>query len=266
MGGSSYDGDLKSFHQSVKLGKAKPRIDHRTLKMAKYLPAALPAPPVSVDWSGGVSSWGMMDNDRLGDCTCAGRAHAVQVFTLAATGTMRTIPDDEVQAEYVRDCGYVIGDPSTDIGGVEIDVLNAWRQLGIGVGGVEKLQAYAAVNVTNHTEVMQGVQLFGGLYIGVSLPITAQGQTTWDVVDPNLQDESSPGSWGGHCVFVLGYNSTGPRVITWGQIMQMTWAFWTAYCDESYALLSPDFIATTGLAPSGFDVATLLNDLQVVTA
>jgi hypothetical protein len=266
MGGSSYDGDLKSFHQSVKLGKAKPRIDHRTLKMAKYLPAALPAPPVSVDWSGGVSSWGMMENNSLGDCTCAGRGHAVQVFTLAATGTMRTIPDSEIVAEYSRDCGYVAGDPSTDNGGVEIDVLNAWRQLGIGVGGVEKLTAYVAVSPDDQIHTKLAVQLFGGAYIGLALPINAQGQNEWDLIGDGQTGDSTPGSWGGHAVFVLAYNTKGPVVITWGQLVQMTWSFWAAYVDEAYALLSPDFINAKGTSASGFDVQTLLNDMRVVTA
>lgn len=265
MGGSKRD-SLLQFHQSVKLGKQAPKIDPRTLMMARYILPGLPAPPAEFDWSGGVTEWGMMDNDRLGDCTCAARGHAVQVFTLAATGTMRTISDDEIEAEYTRDCGYNPSDPSTDQGGVEIAVLNDWRQQGIGVDGVEKLQAYISVNPANQIHVMQGVQYFGGVYIGVALPITAQGQTTWDVTDPNLTGDAAAGSWGGHAVFVVKYNAIGPVVVTWGQLMQMTWAFWAAYCDEAYALLSPDFLEVNGLTPGGFDVATMLSDLQDITS
>lgn len=255
------------FHRKMRLGKQPPRIDLRTLKMSKYMKAAqLPTPLVTVDWTGGVTNWGMMDNDTLGDCTCAARGHAVQAFTLAATGTMRTIPDMEIEAEYVRDCGYVIGDSSTDNGGVEIDVLNAWRQSGIGVGGVEKLTAYVAVAPDDQIHTKLAVQWFGGAYIGLQLPNSAQGQSIWDVVGDGISGDSAPGSWGGHAVFVVKYDANYVYVITWGEIMRMTWAFWKTYVDEAYALLSPDFLKTNGVAASGFDVKTLLADMQVVTA
>ena len=34
-----------------------------------------PQPPAFVDWLSQVQQWGMLANDRLGDCTAAGAAH-----------------------------------------------------------------------------------------------------------------------------------------------------------------------------------------------
>ena len=44
----------------------------------------------------------------------------------------------------------------------------------------------------------------------------------------------------------------------------MTWGFWAAYCDEAYAILSPDFLKQKNgqtVAPSGFNLAQLQEDL-----
>ena len=106
------------------------------------------------------------------------------------------------------------------------------------------------------------MNLFGGLYIGVSLPASAQNQDVWDVA---TGPDAEAGSWGGHCVNVVGYDADGLTVVTWGATKRMTWAFWLAYVDEAYAILSNDFLTTAGQTPNGFDLAALTNDLRAVT-
>jgi hypothetical protein len=52
--------------------------------------------------------------------------------------------------------------------------------------------------------------------------------------------------------------------VTWGALQTMTWGFWAAYCDEAYAILSPDFLKPKGsqpVTPNGFNLAQLLEDL-----
>ncbi len=251
----------------LKLGKRPQRIDPRTLQMAKYS-AALPPPPSIADWSSGISSWGMMLNDQLGDCTIAGCGHAVQGLT-ASAGNEKTLPEWVVLDYYETWDGYVPGDPSTDQGGVEIDVLNNWRKWGFGYRthkqGTDRLLAYVGINPLNQVHVQQGIQNFGGSYIGIALPITAQTQQVWDVVGDGQTGNSAPGSWGGHCVWVVGYTPTLVKFVTWGGLMSMTWEFWNAYVDEAYGLLSPDFIKANGLSASGFDLQSLLADLSLVT-
>jgi hypothetical protein len=44
----------------------------------------------------------------------------------------------------------------------------------------------------------------------------------------------------------------------------MTWTFWSAYCDEAYALLSDDFL-TADKTPGGIDLVALQQDLGEVT-
>ena len=245
-------------YAKLKLGRKAIKTDSRTLKLGKYLTPSLPTPPASADWTKGIASWGVMLNDTLGDCTIAGCGHAVQVWT-ANTGHEVTLPNATIEKYYEKWDGYKPGDPSTDTGGIELDVLNDWRKQGF---ARHKLMAFADPRPGNLTEIRQSIALFGGVYIGLAMPITAQKQDVWDVV-PNGGADARPGSWGGHCVFVPKYDETGFTCITWGAPQKMTIAFWNKYCDEAHTLLSPDWIAAKG-SPSGFDQAQLLADLQAI--
>jgi hypothetical protein len=200
----------------------------------------------------------MMLNDTLGDCTIAGCGHAVQVWT-ANVGAEVTIPDPTIEKYYEKWDGYKPGQPSTDQGGIELDVLNDWKKGGF---AGNKLLAFADPKPANLDEVRQSIALFGGVYIGLSLPITAQKQDIWDVV-PSGGANAKPGSWGGHCVFVPKYDQNGFTCITWGAPKTMTVAFWNMYCDEAHALLNQDWISAKG-SPGGFDQAQLLTDLQAI--
>jgi hypothetical protein len=245
-------------HSKMKLGRKAIKTDSRTLVFGRYLTPAIPPPPPTADWTKGVTAWGMMLNDTLGDCTIAGVGHAVQVWT-ANTASMVTVPDPTILSYYEHWDGYVPSNPNTDSGGIELDVLNDWQKQGF---AGNTLLAFADPKPANLVEVRQSIALFGGVYIGLNLPLTAQSQDVWDVV-PRGGAKAKPGSWGGHCVFVPKYDQHGFTCITWGQLKTMTVAFWNKYCDEAHALLGQDWIAAKG-APSGFDEAQLQTDLKAI--
>ena len=246
-------------HSKMKLGRKAVKTDTRTLALGNYLTPAIPPPPPTADWTSGIASWGMMLNDTLGDCTIAGVGHAVQVFTANTSGIV-TVPDSTIESFYEKWDGYVPGDPSTDKGGVELDVLTDWRQQGF---DGHALLGFADPKPANLVEVHQSIALFGGVYIGLSLPLTAQTQDVWDVV-PHGGAKARKGSWGGHCVFVPKYDQNGFTCITWGALKSMTLAFWKEYCDEAHTLLSPDWLTAKG-SPAGFDQAQLEADLKAIT-
>ena len=244
-------------HAQMRLGRKAVKTDSRTLQLARYLRAELPAAPASADWSHGITDWGMMLNDKLGDCTIAGAAHAVQAWS-ANLGQEVTLTDQQVLAAYEQWDGYVPSDPSSDQGGVELDVLTKWRQQGL---SGHSLIGYAAAAVKNLNEVRQAIALFGGVYIGLSLPLSAQSQTVWDVAKGT---NGKPGGWGGHCVYVVGYDAGGFTCVTWGALKKMTVAFWKKYCDEAYVLLSQDWIGSKGTSPAGLDLQQLQADLGAI--
>lgn len=241
-----------------RLGKRAVKHDKRTLKFADYI-SSVPTPPAMIDWGQKVSDWPMMRNDQLGDCTCAAAGHLIQSWT-ADFSNIFVPTDDEVIEAYEAVSGY---DPKTganDDGAAELDVLNYWRKTGI---ADHKIDSYAQIG-SGTDKVKQAIWLFGGAYLGILLPASAQGQTLWDIPSGGLNGSGAPGSWGGHAVPAIAYDAQTVTVITWGQRLKMSWAFYLAYCDEAYAVLSQDWVTQNNPAPSGFDMVSLQQDLQAV--
>lgn len=251
-------------HSAMRLGKQRPRHDPRTLQLADYIDTTVlpPAPPAK-DWGGKIPAqgWGMMLNDKLGDCTCAAAGHLIQDWT-SNDGQELTVTDQDILKAYEKVSGY---DPTTganDNGAVEIDVLNYWRKNGI---GQQKIDAYVALEPGNIDHVKDSINLFGGCYIGLSLPVSAQRQRTWTIPPGGPTGQGAPGSWGGHAVMLVAYNPRRVSCVTWGAVKQMTWSFFTTYCDEAYAVLSISDWLKGGPAPNGFDLQALQSDLGALS-
>lgn len=235
------------------LGKLPSRMDARTLKFKKYF-KKMPWVPDTVNQSLKVSSWGVMENDQIGDCTIAGAGHMEMTWTSNA-GALYTPPDSDIVTAYSAVSGYIPGQPSTDNGAFMIDVLNYWRKTGI---SGHKIHAYNQVNVASSIQVRAALYLFGGLYVGVQLPesamnATESGQCWSDTTDTNII--------GGHAFNIVALDPWTVSCITWGQVQMMTWAWLAKYCDEAYAIISNDWIESTGIAPPGFNMKQLNNDL-----
>lgn len=260
-------------HPALKLGKRVHRFDRRTLQLKKYIKAVTP-PPATMGYIDRVTEWPMMLNDAIGDCTIAAAGHMIEQWTTYAT-TPAIPGDPAILQAYEAVSGYNPNDPNSDAGAVVLDVLNYWRQHGI---GGHQIVAYASINVKDPKEFQQAVALFGNVYIGVGLPITAQDPRTdengipiWEVQKAGPIGAGQPWTWGGHAVPGVGYRTNaqpngGMRVVSWGQLYDVTWNFLRAYCDEAYAIVTEDWIKQNGQSPSGFDLATLLKDLVAITS
>jgi hypothetical protein len=246
----------------MKLGKLAARHDPRTLALPSYVTPELAPPPDHYAWGTKVSEWPMYKNDTIGDCTCAAAGHMLESWTADAQGKPTVLSNDPILKAYEDLSGY---DPKTgrnDNGAVELDVLKYWRSTGI---GNHKIAAFVTVEPGNHLSIKQAAYLFGGCYIGLALPVSAQQQDVWTVPPGGPLGPGAPGSWGGHAVNVVAYDAQGLTVITWGAKKRMTWTFWDAYCDEAYGILTKDFIdRTSGKAPQGFEFAQLKKDLSAL--
>jgi hypothetical protein len=246
---------------TCKLGKS-PAVHPKGLRMMASLTIGLPEPPPAVGWykgingKNGVLTWPMDLNDSLGDCTIAGIAHLIQLWT-TLTGSPIVPPDAQVKSEYSRLCGYVDGQPSTDNGGVESDLLAEWKSGGI-LG--TKIDDFVGVNPQSQIQMRDAIHYFGGAYLGVELPISAQDQDIWDVPAGGAVGDGAPGSWGGHAIVAVVMDARYVGVITWGSLKLATIEWLSTYCSEAYAIISPDWIKN-GMTPGGVPLTSLNLDL-----
>jgi hypothetical protein len=243
----------------LKLGKRAPRHDVRTLKLSNYT-AALPlVAPKRVDWSLGVNTWPMFLNDRKGCCTVTTLGHFVLAWS-TANGTPIVLTDDDIERAYRDITGYD-GTPETDNGAVVLDVLNYARQVGI---GGHKIDGFVAVNPQNRAHMDLGIYLFGGVYLGSALPVSAQGQEVWSVPEGGAFGDGKPGSWGGHAHAEFNATPTGYAGPTWAGMKDKTREWAATYYDEAYILLSKDWVSRAKASPGLIDYETLAADLGLL--
>lgn len=224
------------------------------LLLAAILHRHLPPPPDEFDGLSAVpaDAWGMLGNDLLGDCTCAGVGHMRIANVHASTGQVLSVSTEATVAFY-ENFGYRPGDPNSDQGAYCQKVLETWHRKGF-LG--EKITAFAKVDFRNRTEVKQAISTLGPLYIGLSLPQSAEDQTNagedWTLV-PDSPD------LGGHCVIVGSYDADGLTCVTWGRTQRMSWEFFEAKSQEAYTGFGGDNVSAT------VNVAALQSEYTALT-
>jgi hypothetical protein len=248
---------------NYKLGK-KPGVveDPRTFKVTQLLDIDA-FPPVMKEWRIAVKlrEWPMFANDRYGCCVFATHAHRVMAQEWSSGRRDKlSITTDQVLSFYAAVTGFRMDEPSTDNGAYLIDALRYLRSTGFGLEydiSTHTVFGYARVDDIGPTdEFKRSAHLFGGLTLGLALPVRAQSQDIWD--DTGLDDwQDRPYSWGGHSVEMVGYNSKGITLVTWGMEQRATWSWVERYCDEAWAVISEDFINRLGRTPQGFNVDRL---------
>ncbi len=264
----------------LNLGKKNKLVDTRTLQFADYVSmvetpiehlveeieafftksSVLPAAPGSLNDEEGITNWTMMDNDTVGDCTCAAAGHLIMAWTAMAKAPV--IPSaDQILAAYEAISGYNPANPQSDVGAACLSVLNYWKKNGIAGNNIG---AFAEINVENSGYIKDALYIFNGVYIGLQLPLSAESQYAggqpWSVTSGK---NSRAGSWGGHCVPIVAYDANYLYCVTWGSIQKMTWGFFDEYCDEAYCIIDPAYLAS-GKTIEGFNLAQLQADLKAI--
>lgn len=240
-----------------RFGKHPPKVDYRTLRFMKYVTSAMAAPPPAFSVLTRVYQnlktqdptrlFPLDGNDRLGDCTIAGLAHAVTTFS-GLTGKENIMATQDVVKLYMHLTGGV------DSGLQELDVLNYWRQNKV---SGDEIITYTAVDPKNHTHIQQAISVFGGVYLGFQVQQDA-------IQDFDARKTWTPGTLtnDGHAVYAVAYDQNGVTVLTWGNTQQGTWAWWDECVDEAYAILPPE--ANDPKFAPGFNMDQLKADLAAV--
>ena len=252
----------------LRLGKLPATRDDRDLVFARYVEAPkLPAVPPAFGHEHvfGARGWGMLGNDRWGDCAWAGPAHETMLLTTLG-GRPATFTTEGVLSDYAAGTGFDphAGPPGanpTDRGSEVRKVLGYRRGTGIvdADGKRHTIGAYVRLDHTNLQEVYLALYLFEAVGIGIRFPESAMAQfqagEVWDVV-PHARVE------GGHYVCAVGKDAN-LQVVTWGALQGMTERFFKAYCDEAWAYVSTEDLRG-GKSLEGFDTAQLESDLAAL--
>lgn len=247
------------MHATMRLGKQSPKVDPRVPHLSKHMMVVQAAR--AVDWTKPVKSWPMLANDLHGDCTAAAAYHLIQSW-LANNGFDFEPTGEQALALYAATSGY----PKVDEGAVEMDVLRYWSLTGVPTSFGTDTITFASLNPHDLNELRLSVQYFGGVYLGVALPLTAQTQDEWQVVSGAPDELTAPNSWGGHAICAVAYDEETFTVVTWGKLVKVTNAFMQKYCDEAYAVVSQDWLANSGISPPGLNWAGLQRELEAIQA
>jgi len=218
-----------------------------------YIKGSLPPTPIAVDYGPRVANYPMADNDRLGCCTISGAVHLLQL-QYAEIGEEFTYPgDDAVQTEYFSETG------GQDSGCVETSVLQKWSTTGL---FNTKIAAWVPVNPRDDAEMRAAIYLFGGVYMGVELPGSAESQfenhQPWHLTIPRGKPV------GGHCIVASGYNRSTINAISWGEETALTWDWWEYYGSEAYAILPQAWIEVDHGPVPKLDILALQADLKLL--
>jgi len=266
----------------LKLGKQPATYDRRDLLFAQYRTAeALPSHPKHFGHETlvGAKAWQMLGNGPdnsvvpgfkgAGDCVFAGGDHETMLWTLEGGGP----PAKFVGANAIKDYSAVTGyDPKapldahgenpTDKGTNTRVALSYRRKTGLidARGKRHKIGAYVSLELGNMSQLLEALYLFGMVGIGIQFPDSAMDQFNagkpWSVVPGPKPNE-------GHYIPLVAYR-TNLECVTWGRIQQMTESFYRTYCDEAWAILSPEMLKA-GKSLEGFNLADLQADLKALS-
>lgn len=248
----------------MKLGLLPPTADPRDLKFSAYLTGApLPIPPIPFGHAHlfPAKGWGVLGNDEYGDCAWAGPAHQVMNWN-KAIGRDAPFTTAGVLSDYGAGTGF---DPDTgrnDNGTDMRDLAKYWMETGIvdAYGVRHKIEGYIFLAAGSIQQRDQAMYLFESIGIGFRVPQSAIDQfhdgKIWDVV------EDDGGIIGGHYVPAVG-EGVNTKVVTWGQLQEMSDAFYAKYVDQVLVPITMENLVN-GKNPEGFDYDALQKDLRAL--
>jgi hypothetical protein len=233
-----------------------------SLRLAKRGVQAPPIPP-ALDWRDGLPAQlpimlngptpGNPAAPILGDCTQVGLRRLRTAWKWNAGGGLVNDSDDLVEQGYSESTGYIRGRPDTDLGG-NLQTVLKWAMVdGMPTpdGGRDKILGFIEIDGRHPQDIRRGLAECGGLYCAGALPASYMDINPGDSWTAN----AGPGV-DGHCTVALSYDENGVGMDTWGFAVP-TPEDALRYWDEFYAVISEDFIMSTGKTPFGMTMADI---------
>jgi len=199
----------------------------------------------------------MLGNDMVGDCFFAGVYHQRMTWRAVANAGSPLVPTTEqVLADYSAVTGYD-GSSATDQVTQPSDGFAFYK-------ANKTLAGYAALDLGNIDQLKAAIYTFGGIGLGITVPqsmidqMNSGVEPTWEFFPKDKPSNE------GHYIYVSSYGRKGVAIISWGKIYHTPWDFVSRWADQAEALIGPEWIKHSGIAPSGLDMAGLLADSEAL--
>ncbi len=245
---------MSSILDTVQLGRHELTVDPRTIMYRTLAPSPW-RPPTAYDLDaehGDVFPARMYRNDQEGDCVIAAQANQLTRLEYDEQNVIIDFSDGEVHQQYREETG------GPDSGLDPIQSLNRWRNRGRTAGGnLYFIRGWAQVPAQDQQQVQEAAVVGRGLQVAVRLPISAAHQMdrgeVWDLVSG---PDGQAGSWGGHQMYMKGYDAEGVYFWTWKRIQKATWRWLAAYSDFSALVIDAvDRLPNDSIDVDAFDRA-----------
>lgn len=221
--------------------------------LAVYSPGPLPKPPAAVP-PPSIADWDPLGNMTHGDCGVAGLEHGFMAAAAATGEAEAQATADQAVAYYLAYTG------GQDTGVVLSQYLAYVRENGY-YG--RTIDAYAPVAVRDVPSLQFAVWACDFAYTGI---VVTQGmEEAFRAGEPWTLDTLESPAAGGHCIPIVGYDSSALYAVTWGKIQAIHYSAWHYMATEAWAVITGEAVAA-GNDGHGLNLDALRADLSRISA
>ncbi len=231
-----------------------PALQLRTYLLPQHLPAvpAVFGHQNAYPWN----AWGMLANDKVGDCAVAGAMHCCMLWN-KTHGRDIFFTDRDARGDYYTITG------GEDTGMDMVTAARFWRNSGFrdSQANRHKIAAYMAVDPKNLEHVYTAAYLFDAVGLGVKITSGAESQFFYGHPWANVPGDKVIAY---HYVPLIGRVANGNAiVVTWGRAQEVEQSWLGANLQECIAMVSEEDLML-GKSEEGFDISALLDDLGMI--
>lgn len=245
----------------LKLGLLPHTPDERDIKLTSVYKATASLPS---EFGATGLEWGMLGNDKFGDCYWASAAHEVMAEASQA-GRDPRFATNQVLGSYAEYLGLgSIADlnESTDAGTYPRAGAKFRKKVGVKDknGHGHRIGAYTFIEEPNYDLIKSAIHDFEGVTVCVELPYSAEENFESGVWDYVAGSEIA----GGHAIAGTAVRDDKLIIVSWGQEVEVTEAFIDKYLQCVVVYVSGSVLDGEGKSINGLDISALKEKLAAI--
>jgi len=211
--------------------------------------SALVASPV-VAYASNVPSWPMFENNVYIDCTVASAGDLIEAWDVELGQSTSTLSDAQAVSLF-----HSMG--GTNTRGVSIgSILGKWQTTGL-FGSV--IASAAPLNNTSVSTTELAIYLLGGVVAEAYLT----PDTELELTNGQTVTSTAPGSASlAHALIFIGYNAQYLTAVTFGHVVEVSWAWWLKNGVAEYGVIPESFVSAGHGPITSLSTAYLSNWLR----